>query len=90
MQPARVVEIYTFLYVSFFLVFSGDFIGRARAWKKRDSNKRKKIIAPFHWPKLKYYLITENIIELDDFIRNKIHLLRLTNPYIFQLHVYLS
>ena len=53
MLDNRVVEIYT--------VFG--------AWNQRDSNKTRgtKIIAPFHWPKLKYHFITKNIIELDYF-----------------------
>ena len=56
----------------------------------KHRNCVQKIITPFHWPKLKYHFITKNIIESDYFTRNKIHMLRLTKPYIFQLHVYLN
>jgi len=84
--------------ILFSRVFCGISLGAL--WRGKSVTVKKqeeKIIASFHWPKLKYNFIRKNIIELDYFIRNKIiykiyykiHILRLTKAYIFKLHVYL-
>ena len=69
----RVGEIYTVFHFRS-RVFSGISLGALGRGKSVTVTKQKKIIAPFHWPKLKYHFMTKNII---------------TKPYIFQLHVYL-